>query len=170
MKEFFGLESEYHILLDGVKLPEIKKIIGADGTEKVFDEEYVREAFCHAIQIAADYKYTNNDFNDVVTLLESGKNAVVVVVECNGENRAERAVKELVERVESTGCSKEQICSWLLHIQFVSAEFKPTGKEYCFIRNAFIQRITNECDIMMGFSDGVDGKGDFWRITTIAVY
>ena len=155
-------------IFEGVRLPEVKKVIGADGAEKAIDDSCVREIWNHAFQIVADHKYTCVDFNDVANLLQSGESAVVTVVECNGPDRAERTALTLVERVESAGWRWEEVKGLLLHFQFADAASQPCGREY-----AAIEDLVGACregfGMLCGFSDNGKRNGDSWTVTAIAV-
>lgn len=150
-------------------LPEIKKMIDANGIERESNDECIREVYSHVRMMVADYKYTCIDFNDVTTILQSGENAVVAVAEGSGQNRAEKTATELMKRIEATGCNMKRIRFLLLHIQFADTEFPPTKQEACLIKDTLVPRMGNG-DIVIGISDDADGEGDFWRITAIAIY
>ena len=89
-----------------MRVPEIKKVIGADGTERVVNEQCIRDVYSHVRKMVVDYKYTPIDLNDMITVLQSGNSAVVVEVESGGLDRAERALTMLAERFITAMCPK----------------------------------------------------------------
>lgn len=151
------------------RFPEIKKMIDINGIERRLNDECIREVYSHICKMTTDCKYTCIDFNDIATIFQSGENAIVVVAEGSGKNRAEKTATELMKRIEATGCNMKKIRFLLLHIQFADTEFQPTRKESFLIKDTIVPRM-GDGDIMMGFSDDVDGEGDFLRITAIAIY
>lgn len=163
-------EISYSGRFNSLHLPEIKKVIGADGAEREVDEQCVRDVFSHVRKIVADYKYTPVDLNDMVTVLNVGNSAIVVEVESSGLDRAERAMALLVERFKLANCPLNQVKGLILHIQFSAENFKPTGRECITMEETFFQHSSQENSILMGFSDDGTGKDDALTVTAIAIF
>lgn len=161
-------DSLFRDFLNNVRLPELMKVIDADGAEKVIDKQCVQDVFTHAFQMVWDHEYSCIDYNDILTVLQSGEKAVAVVVESNGVDRAEKNAVQLVKQISSTGCWPE-IKFLLLHFQFAVADHKPALAEYGTIIHE-LARYIKEYDILSGFSSGNTNDSDAWRVTAIAIY
>lgn len=163
-------EFDYSDRFYNLRLPGIKKVIGADGTEREVDEQCIRDINSHIRKMVADYKYTPIDLNDMVTVLQSGNSAFVVEVESSGLDRAERALSMLVERFELTDCPLEQVKGLILHIQFTAEDYKPTLEEQITIEETLFQYVAKDISLLMGFTDDGTGKEDTLIVTAIAIF
>lgn len=162
-------EISYSGRFNSLHLPEIKKVIGADGAEREVDEQCVRDVFSHVRKIVADYKYTPVDLNDMVTVLNVGNSAIVVEVESSGLDRAERAMALLVERFKLANCPLNQVKGLILHIQFTAEDYKPTLEEHITIEETLFQHVAKDISLLVGFTDNGTGKGDALTFTAIAI-
>ncbi len=162
-------EMVYSERFNNISVPEIKRVIGADGTEREINEQCVRDIDSHVRKIVADYKYTHVDLNDMVTVLQVGKSAFVVEVESCGLDRAERAMALLVERFKLANCPLNQIKGLILHIRFTAEDFKPTWKECITMEEALFLHSSRDNSILMGFTDDGIGKEDALTVTAIAI-
>lgn len=163
-------EIDYSDRFYNLRLPGIKKVIGADGTEREVDEQCIRDINSHIRKMVADYKYTPIDLNDMVTVLQSGNSTFVVEVESSGLDRAERALSMLVERFELTDCPLEQVKELILHIQFTAEDYKPTLEEQITIEETLFQYVAKDISLLMGFTDDGTGKEDTLIVTAIAIF
>ena len=153
-----------------LRLPGIKKVIGTDGTEREVDEQCIRDINCHIRKMVADYKYTPIDLIDMVTVLQTGKSAIVVEVESDGLDRVERALAMLVDRFKLADCPLEQVKELILHIQFAAEEdYRPTLEEHITIEETLFQHVAKDISLLMGFTDDGSGKGDALTVTAIAI-
>ena len=152
-----------------LRLPGIKKVIGTDGTEREVDEQCIRDINCHIRKMVADYKYTPIDLNDMVTVLQTGKSAIVVEVESDGLDRVERALAMLVDRFKLADCPLEQVKELILHIQFTAEDYRPTLEEHITIEETLFQHVAKDISLLMGFTDDGTGKEDSLTVTAIAI-
>ena len=153
-----------------MRVPEIKKVIGADGTERVVNEQCIRDVYSHVRKMVVDYKYTPIDLNDMITVLQSGNSAVVVEVESGGLDRAERALTMLAERFELADCPLEQVKELILHIQFTAEDFRLTLEEQNTIEETLFQHVARDISLLMGFTDDGTGNEDTLTVTAIAIF
>ncbi len=152
-----------------LRLPEIKRVIGADGIEREVDAQCIRDDNCHIRKMVADHKYTPIDLNDMVTVLQTGNSAIVVEVECGGLDRVERALTLLVDRLELASCPLDQLKGLLLHFQFTAEDYRPTLEEEITIEDTLFQHVAKDCALLMGFTDDGIGKEDTLMATAIAI-
>ena len=162
-------EIDYSDRFYNLRLPEIKKVIGADGIEKEVNEQCIRDVNCHIRMMVTDYKYTPIDLNDMVTVLQSGNSTVVVEVECGGLDRVERTLTLLVDRLELTSCPLDQLKGLLLHFQFTAEDYRPTLEEEITIEDTLFQHVAKDCALLMGFTDDGIGKEDTLMGMAIAI-
>ena len=165
------IESEivYSDKFYSMHVPEIKKVIGTNGTEREVDEQCVRDVNGHVRKMVVDYKYTPIDLNDMLTVLQAGNSAIVVAAESSGLDRAERAVSMLVERFKLAGCPLEQAKELILHIQFTAEDYRPTLEEHITIEEALFQHVAKNNSLLMGFTDDGSGDEDALTVTAIAI-
>jgi len=163
-------EIDYSDRFYNLRLPEIKKVIGADGTERVVNEQCIRDVYSHVRKMVVDYKYTPIDLNDMITVLQSGNSAVVVEVESGGLDRAERALTMLAERFELADCPLEQVKELILHIQFTAEDFRLTLEEQNTIEETLFQHVARDISLLMGFTDDGTGNEDTLTVTAIAIF
>lgn len=167
--DFNETDSLFRDFLNNVRLPKLTKVMAADGNEKVIDKQCVQDVFAHAFQMVWEHEYSCIDYNDMVTLLQSGEKAVVVEVESDGANRAAKTSAQMVKRIESTGCCWAGIKFLLLHFQFPMVDHKTVLAEYETIIHE-LNRYAKKCDIVPGFSCCKTNESDSWRVTAIAIY
>lgn len=163
-------EIDYSDRFYNLRLPEIKKVIGADGTERVVNEQCIRDVYSHVRKMVVDYKYTPIDLNDIITVLQSDNSAVVVEVESGGLDRAERAMALLAERFELADCPLEQVKELILHIQFTAENFRLTLEEQNTIEETLFQHVARDISLLMGFTDDGTGNEDTLTVTAIAIF
>ena len=152
-----------------MRVPEIKKVIGTDGTEREVDEQCVCDVNCHVRKMVTDYKYTPIDLNDMLTVLLSGDSAIVVEVESGGLDRVERVMAMLVDRFELSDCPLDHVKGLILHFQFTAEDFKPTLEEQITIEETIFQHVAKDISLLMGFTDDGTGKEDTLTVTAIAI-
>jgi len=163
-------EMVYSERFNNIRVPEIKKVIGVNGTEREINEQCIHDIYRHVHKIVADYKYTPVDMNDMVTMLQVGNGAIVVEVESSGLDRAERAMALLVERFKLANCPLNQVKGLILHIQFTAENFEPTWREYSTIEEVLFLHSSQDNSILMGFTDDGTGKEDTLTVTAIAIF
>lgn len=165
------IESEivYSDKFYSMRVPEIKKVIGTDGTERDVDEQCVCDVNSHVRKMVTDYKYTPIDLNDMLTVLQSGDSAIVVEVESDGLDRVERALALLVNRLELADCPLDQLKGLILHFQFTAEDFKPTLEEQITVEETIFQHVAKDISLLMGFTDDRTGKEDALTVTAIAI-
>lgn len=152
-----------------LRLPEIKKVIGADGTEREVNEQCVRDVNCHIRMMVTDYKYTPIDLNDMITVLQTGNSTIVVEVESGGLDRVERALTLLVDRLELASCPLDQLKGLILHFQFMTEDYRPTLEEEITIEDTLFQHVAKDISLLMGFTDDGTGKEETLTVTAIAI-
>lgn len=162
-------EISYSGRFNSLHLPEIKKVIGADGAEREVDEQCVRDVFSHVHKMVTDYKYTPIDLNDMVAVIQSGESATVVKVESGGLDRVERALAMLVDRFKLADFLLGQVKGLILHIQFTAEDYKPTLEEHITIEETLFQHVAKDNSLLVGFTDNGTGKGDSLTFTAIAI-
>ena len=167
--DIFEDEIVYSERFYSIRVPEIKKVIGADETERKVDDQCVREVNSHIHKMVVDYKYTPIDLNDMLTVLQTGNSTIVVEVESNGLDRVERALTLLVNRLELAGCPLDHLKGLILHFQFMTEDHRPTLEEEITIEDTLFHHVAKDCALLMGFADDSTGNKDALTVTAIAI-
>ena len=155
--------------LDNLHIPNIVKVVGVDGNKEIIDNQCVDDIKAAIGQIVTKHEYSCVDYNDVAAILQSGENALAVIVEAQGNDRAEMAAAELIERIEAAGCQFDTIKGILLHIHFTTSPFRLTVKEYGTITGSLWQRLDSCANLLCGVSDGCNADSNLLRITALVI-
>lgn len=150
-------------IFENVHLPVVIKVIGIDGKEKVIDNPCIHDVFFHARRMVEDDKYTRIDLNDVITVLQSGENAVAIEIENKCTTDCVQLISTVLEFLHPL-CVK----SLLLHFQFTTASDQ-LFTNFNMVSETLSLHL-NEETALSAYTDDRTGDKDSFTLTAIAIY
>lgn len=115
-----------------------------------------------------DYDFSCVDYNDVATVLQSGKKAVYGKGVGVGDNRENEAALKLIQHIETNGCKMADVKNMLLLLS-VSRCHEPTLENLNTVIDSIHQSVGKYIDILWNASNDIPDDSDALVLNAIAV-